>query len=597
MEVTNCTDINGNEIANINLNPDGSVLGVLVLDGIDTNVNLSYECCTSNGYLFDPNDTKCYWSTSCDTDSTYKIILSPEDGGGALFQVDEDSIASCILEVEFDYIIKFKCENITTSLKETIEGLKLQLSIEKVIYNENLPIPDNLVSVISEDILNVTDLGQFLSGNTNTGLLLDNIGCDALIQNLITDLGPTDSQYLTETSLNSTWVRHKMVIDDATLLQTIVNEKLKVVIIGNNLSKFSILIDNIKLNRVCTEQIEHITVIDDCPNFNLKRVIDNKKSWVGNDVLETRNFDLSRRLTNYSIIDDRLGINTKEVDLLINPTSAIENDMFNFIITNPCILQPVSGCTSGDTSIECIDIESLLTTPLGEISNNTQLLNELIDVKSRKTISAYPTIELVHYRYINSLDYCGIQSNALNYDSVTTFVDLIGGFWSDLIEQVVPATTIWGSSYQHTNDIFGVDKFKYKKSTLLLCETLNVTAPSPSNAINNNVGVIIVDITDTGYFGPIEFAPPSVTQYCSGVSIVQISDSSEFIGKISIVGGTTGGGGDTGGGGTGGGTTSGATITINETISDNCNIYNSGDFDPNDYNNNDWDTPNNPNCN
>ena len=103
------------------------------------------------------------------------------------------------------------------------------------------------------------------------------------------------------------------------------------------------------------------------------------------------------------------------------------------------------------------------------------------------------------------------------------------------------------------------------------------------------MGVITVDVTDTDYFGPIEFAPPNTTERCSGVYISQTNDGSEFIGTITIIGGT-----DPGGGGT-----SGNTITINETISDNCNIYNNkcddkstGDFSATDFNNNDWHTPN-----
>ena len=39
---------------------------------------------------------------------------------------------------------------------------------------------------------------------------------------------------------------------------------------------------------------------------------------------------------------------------------------------------------------------------------------------------------------------------------------------------------------------------------------------------------LLCSITDTDYFGPPEFAPPTVTQSASGVSIIQKEDSSEF---------------------------------------------------------------------
>lgn len=603
MEVTNCTDINGNEITNIRLNNDGTVLAVLEINGIESTSNLSYECCIANDYTFDPTDTKCYWSTSCINGGDYKIILSPEADGGVIFQVD-DSLSECKLEVEFDYLLKFNCDDIinnNSSLASIFSPFKIALSVEKEVYDVTKPIPNYSVSVKSEDIINITDIGVFLSGNTNTGILLDGNNCDSLIQNLITYLGPVSSQFITTTSFKSDWVRYKMVITDAEVLNSIANERIKLAIVSDKLFKFSILIDNIKLNQVCTEAIENVTMLDECPSFELKRVIDNKKSWVYNDATENRLFDLSRRETNYSINDDKLGINTKEVDLLINPSNAIENDLFTFISTNPCILLPGSGGTASSS----VNIQDLMTSNISDISSNAELLEDLIDVKSRKTISGYPVIELLYYRYSNSLAHCGVSSNALDYESVTSFVDLIGGFWSDLIEQVVPATTIWGSSYRHSDNIYGSNKYDYKKSTLILCDTLNVDAPSPSINSNSSVGVTTIDVTDTGYFGPIEFMPPSPTQNCTGVSIVQINDGSEFIGIVTITGGGTTGGGTSGttGGGTSGTTnvTSGTTFTINETISNiceinptNCNIYNKwGDFNPSDFNNLDWDTPNN----
>jgi hypothetical protein len=580
MEVTNCKDINGNAITNIKLNTDGSVLAILVINGIETTSNLSYDCCTTNGYTFDPNDTKCYWSTSCPTDEDYKIIFSPEGDAGVIFQVAENQKEEVVLEVQLDYIIKFNCDSFNDTLKNVLEALKLDISLEKVIYDETLPIPNNLVSIKTEPLLNITNVSTFLSGNTNTGLLLNGTGCDALINNLIIELGPINSQYVTNESFNSIFVRHTMIIDEPELLDSIYDERLKIAIKASNLMNYSLLVDNIKLNKKSTKVIGQQFLKTDCPSFDLKRVIDNKKSWVSNISSEIREFDLSRRETKYAITNDRSSINTKEIDLLINPSTAIESDVFNFTLENPCILRPSSGCTQGTPS--CVDLEALLTTPITEILDGNQLLSEIIDVKSRKTLRAYPTMELLYDRYINSQEHCGVASSALSSDSVNKFVDLIGVFWGDIIEQVVPATTIWGTSYKHGNNVFGSDKFKYRKSTLLTCFAVEYSAPSPTQGENTNVGVILSDITDNNYIGPPELAPSVVTQSCSLVSIVQIDDGSEFIGTISIIGGD----------GSTGTPTNGSTITINETIGDSCNIYNKGDFDPNDYDNNDWDTPN-----
>ena len=42
--------------------------------------------------------------------------------------------------------------------------------------------------------------------------------------------------------------------------------------------------------------------------------------------------------------------------------------------------------------------------------------------------------------------------------------------WTDIIEQVVPATTIWGSVKIYSNTIFDQQKFKYKNGSLFICD-------------------------------------------------------------------------------------------------------------------------------
>jgi hypothetical protein len=564
MEVTNCKDIDGNIITDIQLNDDGTVWAVLEIDGVQSTSKLSHDCCTANDYTFDPTDAKCYWSDTCSTTDSYKIILDPEGTDGVLFQVDENQQGDCILEVELDFLLKFDCANVTDSLKNILESLSLELSLEKVVYDESLPIPDNLETVQKMHMVYAPDLAVYLEANTNTGLTLVEPGCTALIQNLITDLGENSSA-VNETSFLSEWVRIKMTVDDPTILSSIYNERLKVAILTNDLSNFSILIDNINLRRVCDSVVGEVFLKDDCPSFEIKRVIDNKKSWTYGDETENRDFDLSKRLTNYNINHEKLSINTKEVDLLIKPSVAIENNVFNFIKENPCLLSAATGCTdstSGTTS--CIDINALLTVPITELVDSAGLMSQLIDVKSRKVISSYPTIELVYNRYLNSYEHCGAVSDSLSSESVDAFIDLIGGFWSDLIEQVVPATTIWGSSHQFSNSTFtsGFSKYKYRKSTTLLATSLNFEAPSPTSGINNTVDIVTEDLTDISYFGPPEFAPPTVTQTAQGVSVIQIEDSSEFIGTVTVIGGE------------GEGELTGNTITITETISDGCDTYN-----------------------
>lgn len=564
MDVTNCSDINGNEITELELRSDGTVWAVL--EGVTDN-KASYDCCVGNGFTFDPNDAMCYWNDTCEVDSNYKIILNPNNGGGAMYQIDEED-GDCYLSIAFKYLISLKCGDIS-SLEDILNDIQLQVSLEKEITDNSLPVPDNLSVAYRTDILNISDIPTFFNNNTKTGLTLEGDGCTSLINNLITDLGSEGSQSITLDSFDSPMVDFYHEITDEFTLNEIKNERLKIVLIGNNLEKYSIFIDEVKLSRVCDKEVAEDYVRNDCPEFILSRVIDNKKSWTKNDEYIRRNFSVSRRGTTYNINDDRLAINTKEVDILISPSAAVETDVWSFVNTNSCILDPAIGCGTGtpaDDSYKCIDIRALMTTPLDELNDGTELLNELVDVKNNKTMSRYPTIELFYNRYQNPSVYCSDISEEIEIiddSQIDDFVDLIGNFWSDIIEQVVPATTIWGRSNQFSNSVFGSSKFQYKKSTLVLCTELDINAPSPVLKPNlvSDVGVTTTDITDTDYFGPPELAPVPTPYNCMGVSVAQMDMGSEFIGGIIIIGEDDGN------------VIDGNTFSLNETISDECDTY------------------------
>ncbi len=75
----------------------------------------------------------------------------------------------------------------------------------------------------------------------------------------------------------------------------------------------------------------------------------------------------------------------------------------------------------------------------------------------------------------------------------------VGGYWVDLIEQVVPATTIWESTYTYRNTVFDTQKYKYRKNNIYLS---NPSQDYPFSAISTNNGatgysvdVIVTDVT------------------------------------------------------------------------------------------------------
>ena len=103
--------------------------------------------------------------------------------------------------------------------------------------------------------------------------------------------------------------------------------------------------------------------------------------------------------------------------------------------------------------------------------------SNLIDVKSRQTISDYPLLRLFYELYLNANN-CGKElSGKFTYNTMFEFMDKIGDYWLNLLEQVVPATTIWegcdNSGKIYRNTIFDQNKFQYKRYSLNLIETTN----------------------------------------------------------------------------------------------------------------------------
>jgi hypothetical protein len=136
-----------------------------------------------------------------------------------------------------------------------------------------------------------------------------------------------------------------------------------------------------------------------------------------------------------------------------------------------------SGVTLSSTCVDtpvCIKPLDYLDKQPNEVNIkpnfDTMVLSNLIDVKSRQVISDYPMLRLFYNQYLNA-NGCGASiTNRLDYNTTFEVMDLIGDYWTDIIEQVVPATTIWdghnNSGKVYRNTIFDQNKFPYKRYVL-----------------------------------------------------------------------------------------------------------------------------------
>lgn len=94
--------------------------------------------------------------------------------------------------------------------------------------------------------------------------------------------------------------------------------------------------------------------------------------------------------------------------------------------------------------------------------------NNFINVRNRWTISdgktgGYPTLQSVFWRYLQSEETVGLPNNKFTYQKMIDFTLGLGDYWQRLLEQVVPATTIWMTGQKMDNTIFHRQKVVWRR--------------------------------------------------------------------------------------------------------------------------------------
>ena len=197
--------------------------------------------------------------------------------------------------------------------------------------------------------------------------------------------------------------------------------------------------------------------------FNQKQYIDQSCCESLNYLLNSEGVDGLGLGKNYTWSDENCGCFWKP----LNECSNCKGDCEYCGNKKEC----VDGFATGDTYSVCINPLDYLDIQPSEINVKSvfdQLVQtNLIDAKSRQTISDYPLLRLFYELYLNANN-CGKDlSGKFTYDTMFEFMDKIGDYWLDLLEQVVPATTIWegcdNSGKIYRNTIFDNNKFIYKR--------------------------------------------------------------------------------------------------------------------------------------
>jgi hypothetical protein len=214
--------------------------------------------------------------------------------------------------------------------------------------------------------------------------------------------------------------------------------------------------------------------------FNLKKTVDNKKSWINNEKFLRKNFDGNFNAY-YKVSDDRLVINVKNVDLFMNPSQGLVYDVwtmsrkYNYPIPeqglsyiDPTYCNPYPNVEYPNKG--GIDWTQIIPKPKEKtfFEFAQTFWKNMINVRSRQfntdgKTSGYPTLSSIYWKYLESGMAINIPNDNFNYQTMIDYVNGMGDYWIRLVEQMIPATTIWNTGVKYENSIFHRQKFVWRR--------------------------------------------------------------------------------------------------------------------------------------
>ena len=199
--------------------------------------------------------------------------------------------------------------------------------------------------------------------------------------------------------------------------------------------------------------------------YELTRVSDNQKSWPKDQKL--RKNTASGFNTYYRVSDERLVMNAKNIDLYLNMGQGLLYDVwdmsrkYNYPIPNSGLTSPYPSGV--DWTV--IDPKPKQKT-FFEFAQS--FYNNMINVRNRQTTSdgkggGYPLLQKIYWDYLNSEQAMNIPSNQYTYQKMIDYTLGIGDYWMRLVEQLLPASTIWMGGQKMENSAFHRQKVVWRR--------------------------------------------------------------------------------------------------------------------------------------
>ena len=214
--------------------------------------------------------------------------------------------------------------------------------------------------------------------------------------------------------------------------------------------------------------------------YSLRYVVDNNKSWLADDdkIRVARNADYNAY---YFTQNEKLVLNAKNIDLFLNPAQGLLYDVwvqsrkYDFPI-------PESGLTVGYPVPGGVDSTFIKPEPKKKtfFEFSQTFWENMINTRNRQFITdgktgGYPTLQSIWWKYIQQLQLNGTVNNQYTYQKLIDYLNGIGPYWMKLVDQMIPATTIWNGGNKFENSILHRQKFVYRRQRG--CEIVPVVQP------------------------------------------------------------------------------------------------------------------------
>ena len=199
--------------------------------------------------------------------------------------------------------------------------------------------------------------------------------------------------------------------------------------------------------------------------YDVIKVNDNLKSWA-NDSLGLRKSQGAMNAY-YSVSDDRLVLNRKNIELYLNMGQGLTYDVWDMSRKYGYPI-PFTGLTYPTPS----GIDWTVINPKVREKTFTEFAqtfyNNMINVRNRQFTSdgksgGYITLQSLYWKYLNSQQNVNIPSNQYTYQKMIDFTDGLGDYWIRLVEQVIPASTLWMGGQKMENSAFHRQKVVWRR--------------------------------------------------------------------------------------------------------------------------------------